>query len=179
MITTRWQGDPDRILVEVADNGSGLREEDLPRVFDPFFTTREVGQGTGLGLSVCYGIVREHGGQITARNAETGGAVFTIELPVMAESLASAAAAAAAAPATVEPSDPRPVVPSPSFAMVAPPEDDARAQHPAPQGAGRGRRGIECGAGAAGAGRRRLRRRKHDAVAARPGDDRADRRTTP
>ncbi len=121
-ITTRWQGDPDRILVEVTDNGSGLRDEDLPRVFDPFFTTREVGQGTGLGLSVCYGIVREHGGQITARNAEVGGAVFTIELPVMAESLVSATAAAI----TPTPSgvDPRPVVPAPSFAMVPPPEGE-------------------------------------------------------
>jgi signal transduction histidine kinase/ActR/RegA family two-component response regulator len=121
VISTRWQGDPDRILVEVSDNGSGLRDEDLPRVFDPFFTTREVGQGTGLGLSVCYGIVREHGGQITARNAEVGGAIFTIELPVMAESLATVAAAAAPPPKMA---DPRPVVPSPSFAMVAPPDDE-------------------------------------------------------
>ena len=79
-----------------SDNGSGLKDEDLTRVFDPFFTTREVGQGTGLGLSVCYGIVREHGGQITARNGDVGGAVFTIELPVMAESLVAATAAGAA-----------------------------------------------------------------------------------
>jgi signal transduction histidine kinase/ActR/RegA family two-component response regulator len=125
VITTRWQGEPDRILVEVADNGSGLREEDLPRVFDPFFTTRAVGQGTGLGLSVCYGIVREHGGQITARNAGVGGAVFTIELPVMAESLASVAAAASATPTPAEVRVvPRPVIPSPSFAMVPTVEDD-------------------------------------------------------
>lgn len=122
VITTRWQGEPDRILVEVADNGSGLREEDLLRVFDPFFTTREVGQGTGLGLSVCYGIVREHGGQITARNAEVGGAVFTVELPVMAESLARATAAAV--PPARPAAEPRPVVPAPSFAMVQPAEDD-------------------------------------------------------
>ncbi|MGE3491513.1 MAG: ATP-binding protein [Vicinamibacterales bacterium] len=121
VITTRWQGEPDRILVEVADNGSGLRDEDLSRVFDPFFTTREVGQGTGLGLSVCYGIVREHGGQITARNAEVGGAVFTIELPVMAESLATAAAAAAPVRPAIAP---RAVVPAPSFAMVSPPDDE-------------------------------------------------------
>lgn len=124
VIRTRWQGKPDRILVDVADNGSGLREEDLPQVFDPFFTTREVGQGTGLGLSVCYGIVCEHGGQITVRNAEVGGAVFTIELPVMAESLASVAAAAVAAPGTA--ANPRPVVPSPSFAMVPPVDDLGR-----------------------------------------------------
>lgn len=98
VITTRWQGDPARILVEVGDNGSGLRDEDLSRVLDPFFTMREVGQGTGLGLSVCWGIVREHSGQITARNADVGGAVFTIELPVMAESLASAEGVTMVAP---------------------------------------------------------------------------------
>jgi signal transduction histidine kinase/ActR/RegA family two-component response regulator len=92
-ITTRIESGPERIIVEVADNGSGLREEDLLRVFDPFFTTRDVGQGTGLGLSVCYGIVREHGGQIAVRNGVMGGALFTIELPVMAESLAAVSAA--------------------------------------------------------------------------------------
>ncbi len=87
MIATRLEAEPDRIMVDVADNGSGLKDEDLTRVFDPFFTTREVGQGTGLGLSVCYGIVREHGGHISARNRSSGGAEFTVELPVMAESL--------------------------------------------------------------------------------------------
>ena len=111
-VATSWRGEPDRILVEVFDNGSGLKDEDLNRVFDPFFTTREVGQGTGLGLSVCYGIVREHGGQITARNAVGGGAVFSIELPVMAESLATAAAAAGMPP---RPGD---VMPVPSYAAV-------------------------------------------------------------
>jgi two-component system NtrC family sensor kinase len=104
-VETRMEPDPDRIFVAVHDNGSGLKEEDLLRVFDPFFTTREVGQGTGLGLSVCYGIVREHGGQIVATNAETGGAIFTIELPVMAESLVAATAVASGfAPPQVEPS---------------------------------------------------------------------------
>ncbi|MDP2321509.1 MAG: ATP-binding protein [Acidobacteriota bacterium] len=124
VISTRWQGEPDRILVDVADNGSGLREEDLPRVFDPFFTTREVGQGTGLGLSVCYGIVREHGGQIMVRNAEAGGAVFTIELPVMAESLASATAAGSAPALAAPDANSRPMVPSPSFTLAQPPVDD-------------------------------------------------------
>jgi two-component system NtrC family sensor kinase len=120
VITTRLEGEPDRIMVDVADNGSGLKEEDLTRVFDPFFTTREVGQGTGLGLSVCYGIVREHGGHISARNRSTGGAEFTVELPVMAESLIAASAAAARTPPLP---DHRPV-PPPTFAVIAPPEDD-------------------------------------------------------
>jgi two-component system NtrC family sensor kinase len=107
-------------MVDVADNGSGLKEEDLTRVFDPFFTTREVGQGTGLGLSVCYGIVREHGGNISARNRPTGGAEFTVELPVMAESLIAASSAVARTPLMHEH---RPV-PPPAFAVIVPPEDD-------------------------------------------------------
>ena len=137
-IVTRMQGDPDRIYVEVSDNGSGLKAEDLPRIFDPFFTTREVGKGTGLGLSVCYGIVREHGGQIMARNGSLGGAVFTIELPVMAESLivASSAAVGIVPP---KPAEARTAVPGPSYAMVSPPEDQDRSIATSSEGAGRGR----------------------------------------
>jgi signal transduction histidine kinase/ActR/RegA family two-component response regulator len=119
VITTRLEGEPDRILVDVADNGSGLKEEDLTRVFDPFFTTREVGQGTGLGLSVCYGIIQEHGGNITARNRTTGGAEFTVELPVMAESLVAANSPGAQTPSMPEH---RPV-PPPPFGVIAPAED--------------------------------------------------------
>ena len=120
-ITIVTRSDPDRIYVEVSDNGSGLKAEDLPRIFDPFFTTREVGKGAGLGLSVCYGIVREHGGQIMARNGSVGGAVFTIELPVMAESLivASSAAVGIVPP---KPAESRTAVPAPSYAMAAPAE---------------------------------------------------------
>ena len=123
-ITTRMQTEPDRIFVEVSDNGSGLRKEDLTRVFDPFFTTREVGQGTGLGLSVCYGIIREHGGQITARNGDVGGAVLTIELPAMNESLVAATATAAAFAAPARES--RPPL-APAFAIVPPDEGDLEA----------------------------------------------------
>lgn len=121
-VVTRMETDPDRIFVEVADNGSGLKPENLTRVFDPFFTTREVGQGTGLGLSVCYGIVREHGGQITARNGDVGGAIFTIELPVMAESLVAATATVSGfVPPVV---DPRAVAPTPAYAMVPPDQEE-------------------------------------------------------
>jgi len=67
------------INVEFADTGPGM--ENPEKVFDPFYTTRPVGQGIGLGLSMCYGIVQEHGGKISCRNGERGGAVFVIELP--------------------------------------------------------------------------------------------------
>ena len=109
VVSTRLEHDPERIIVEVADNGTGLKDEDLNRIFDPFFTTQEVGKGTGLGLSMCYGIVRQHGGHIAARNRPNGGAVFTVDLPVMAESLIAASSAA-------------PHVPPPPDDFVPPPD---------------------------------------------------------
>lgn len=73
------------VVVEFSDNGPGAR--DPGRVFDPFYTTRPVGKGMGLGLSACYGIVQEHKGRIVCENRPEGGAVFRIELPVMAGDL--------------------------------------------------------------------------------------------
>jgi signal transduction histidine kinase len=70
-----------RIVVTMRDTGTGIPEETLPRIFEPFYTTKEVGKGTGLGLAITYGIVQEHGGQILAANHPDGGAVFTVELP--------------------------------------------------------------------------------------------------
>ena len=67
------------VTLEFSDNGAGIREPE--RVFDPFYTTKEVGRGTGLGLSVCYGIIEEHHGEIRAENLERG-ARFVITLPV-------------------------------------------------------------------------------------------------
>jgi len=69
-----------KIIVRFSDSGKGFT--DLTRAFDPFYTTRPVGQGTGLGLSVCYGTVKEHNGNIYAQNLEPHGAAVTIELPV-------------------------------------------------------------------------------------------------
>jgi two-component system NtrC family sensor kinase len=69
------------IEVSFRDNGAGIREPD--RIFDPFYTTKEVGKGTGLGLSICYGIVREHGGEILCHNnPDSEGATFVVRLPV-------------------------------------------------------------------------------------------------
>jgi two-component system NtrC family sensor kinase len=70
-----------QVVITIRDHGPGIPAEVMPRIFDPFFTTKEVGQGTGLGLAITYGIISEHGGVITARNAEDGGALFEIELP--------------------------------------------------------------------------------------------------
>lgn len=70
------------IRVEVRDNGEGMSPETLDRIFDPFFSTKEQGRGTGLGLSVSYGIVQEHGGRIYARSERGRGSTFVIELPV-------------------------------------------------------------------------------------------------
>jgi two-component system NtrC family sensor kinase len=72
----------DRIITTVRDTGVGVSEEALSRIFEPFYTTKEVGKGTGLGLAIAYGIVQEHGGQILVANHPEGGAMFTVELPV-------------------------------------------------------------------------------------------------
>ena len=64
------------------DSGPGIAEESLPRIFEPFYTTKEVGKGTGLGLSVSYGIVQGMGGAIRASNQAGAGALFTVELPL-------------------------------------------------------------------------------------------------
>jgi signal transduction histidine kinase len=71
------------VLLEFSDDGPGMQEPD--RVFDPFYTTRPVGQGPGLGLSVCYGIIQEHNGKITCQNRPEGGAIFRIELPAVVD----------------------------------------------------------------------------------------------
>jgi len=69
----------DQVVIEFSDSGPGARDPN--RVFDPFYTTKEVGKGTGLGLSACYGIVQEHKGRILCQNRPNGGAMFRIELP--------------------------------------------------------------------------------------------------
>ncbi len=74
-----------RVLLEFADTGPGLKEPH--RVFEPFYTTKPVGKGTGLGLSTCYGIIQRHEGEISCSNRPEGGAIFTILLPVVSESL--------------------------------------------------------------------------------------------
>ncbi|PWB47751.1 MAG: hypothetical protein C3F12_03450 [Candidatus Methylomirabilota bacterium] len=76
------QARDDLIEVRVEDTGSGIAPESLPRIFDPFFTTKKVGEGTGLGLSVVYGIVKDHGGTIEVTSEPGAGTAFLITFPV-------------------------------------------------------------------------------------------------
>lgn len=71
----------DRVCVTFRDNGAGIPEQTMGRIFDPFYTTKPVGKGTGLGLSISYGIVERHGGELTVGNVTQGGAEFKLCLP--------------------------------------------------------------------------------------------------
>ncbi len=70
------------VCISISDEGEGVREEDIERVFHPFFSTKAEGKGTGLGLSVSYGIIRKHGGTITLQNREQGGVKVSIVMPL-------------------------------------------------------------------------------------------------
>jgi len=72
-----------RIRISFTDNGLGIPQQIIHKVFDPFFTTKEVGKGTGLGLSITHGIVTEHGGAIEITSPEEGGAMVTVDLPIV------------------------------------------------------------------------------------------------
>jgi len=70
------------VRISFTDDGPGISQEYLEHLFDPFFTTKEEGKGTGLGLSISYGIIADHGGLINAENNDSGGATFTVQLPI-------------------------------------------------------------------------------------------------
>ena len=69
------------VVVDISDTGKGITDEDLARIFDPFFTTKPAGKGTGLGLAVSYGIIRDHGGEILVSSLPGRGSTFSIVLP--------------------------------------------------------------------------------------------------
>ncbi len=81
-LATRLDPVEESIDVSFIDTGHGIREEDMKRLFDPFFTTREVGHGTGLGLAISYGIVKEHQGTISVESVVGTGTTFVVSLPM-------------------------------------------------------------------------------------------------
>jgi two-component system, NtrC family, sensor kinase len=85
-VSTGRKSDDRSIHVRVRDTGSGIEAEHQRRIFDPFFTTKPTSQGTGLGLAVSYGIIKNHGGDIWVESTPGQGAVFTVELPITAAS---------------------------------------------------------------------------------------------
>jgi two-component system, NtrC family, sensor kinase len=81
-VSTASQPAEGKLEIQVADNGYGIEEKHLKHIFDPFFTTKPTGEGTGLGLSVSYGIVKKHGGEIRVKSKSGEGSTFTVVLPV-------------------------------------------------------------------------------------------------
>jgi signal transduction histidine kinase len=79
-VTTKRIGD--KVLISVSDNGNGIPQKVLDKIFQPFFTTKPTGQGTGLGLSLSYDIVKAHGGELKVETKEGAGSNFIIHLPV-------------------------------------------------------------------------------------------------
>ncbi len=82
-LTTGYRDDKKQAEIRITDNGTGIAESDITRIFEPFFTTKPTGQGTGLGLSVTYGIIKDHSGDILVESREGEGSTFTILLPVL------------------------------------------------------------------------------------------------
>jgi len=85
LLTVRSGRNPDRddeLLVEFIDTGTGMRQDELPKIFEPFYTTKPQGRGTGLGLSICYGIIADHRGRIEVESQVGVGSNFKVYLPV-------------------------------------------------------------------------------------------------
>ena len=75
------------VIAHIEDDGCGISPEIRDRIFDPFFTTKAVGEGTGLGLGIAYGIVKNHGGDITIESEAGRGTCFSVHLPAVTDTL--------------------------------------------------------------------------------------------
>ncbi len=86
-LSVNTASDRETVKIEISDTGIGIKEEHLKRIFESFFTTKESVKGVGLGLSVCYGFVKEHGGDIQVRSEVGSGTTFTITFPLLETSV--------------------------------------------------------------------------------------------
>ena len=91
-ITVRTGQEGEQVWIEVADDGQGIPPETIDKIFDPFFTTKPIGRGTGLGLSLSYGIVQKHNGRIGVQSVRGAGTTFRITLPIQHEAATGAPA---------------------------------------------------------------------------------------
>ncbi len=82
-ISTGYDNPTETVTIEISDTGVGIPEENMDKIFDPFYTTKQTGKGTGLGLAVTYGIVKRHNGTISVKSTVNEGTTFTIKLPVI------------------------------------------------------------------------------------------------
>lgn len=81
-ILIKTKNDFEKLFIEICDNGSGIEKKDLPSVFDPFFSTKAVGKGSGLGLSIAHSIIESFAGRLYCDTVLGKGTTFTIELPL-------------------------------------------------------------------------------------------------
>ncbi len=87
-VASRVNEDLKTVELRFADTGTGISQENLDKIFEPFYTTKMVGEGTGLGLSVSYGLIKNHGGEIKVESTQNQGTTFTVILPVLGETVA-------------------------------------------------------------------------------------------
>ena len=84
-LNIKAESSPEWIRISISDDGPGITPENLDVIFEPFYSTKEVGKGTGLGLSICYGIVRQHGGELWVESEPGNGSTFYIQIPIVAQ----------------------------------------------------------------------------------------------
>jgi two-component system NtrC family sensor kinase len=86
-IAVKLSAEGNNAVIRIADEGYGISEKDLPHIFEPFYSTKEAGKGTGLGLAVVYGIINHHGGNVEVESTSEGGTTFKITLPLNEKTL--------------------------------------------------------------------------------------------
>ena len=85
-LTVTTGANSDNVVIDITDTGTGIREEHIDKIFDSFFTTKDSVKGGGLGLSVCYGFIKDHGGDIDVKSKVDSGTTFTITFPIFQQS---------------------------------------------------------------------------------------------